>query len=159
MKWKVWLENDSKYFKITTNTGSWYEHPLFSSRIVRMDLLSFIKPLKVILIKRFVLIKQNPNFKRKYDDCSLNIKYFPIWVVNMCGQMLCFLYCIPSSSYSKDDLSFWQFWKIMILTWILGEGLLHIRISSLYFNWLSSYLRLKFRFCFIKTKCFGENYV
>ena len=33
---KVWLENDSKYLKIATNTGSWYEHPLFSSRIVRM---------------------------------------------------------------------------------------------------------------------------
>ena len=32
-----------------------------------MDLLSFIKPLKVILTKRFVLIKQNRNFKRKYD--------------------------------------------------------------------------------------------
>ena len=56
-KWKVWLENDSKYLKIATSTGSWYEHPLFSSSIVRMDLLSFIKPLKVILTKRFVLIK------------------------------------------------------------------------------------------------------
>ena len=29
---------------------------------------SFVKPLKVILTKRFVLIKQDRNFKRKYDD-------------------------------------------------------------------------------------------
>ena len=42
-------------------------HPLISSRIVRMDLL-FIKPLKVILTKPFVLIKQNRNFKCKYDN-------------------------------------------------------------------------------------------
>ena len=26
-----------KYLKMATNTGSWNEHPLFSSRIVRMD--------------------------------------------------------------------------------------------------------------------------
>ena len=39
-----------------------------------MDLLSFIKPLKVILTKRFVLIKQNRNFKRKYDDEQFKYK-------------------------------------------------------------------------------------
>ena len=61
------MEDVSKYLKIETNTGSLYDHPLFSSRIVRMDLLSFIKQLKVILTKRFVLIKQNRNFKLKYD--------------------------------------------------------------------------------------------
>ena len=53
--------------------------------------------------------------------------------------MLCFLYCITSSSYSKEDLSFWQLWKIINVTWILercigtvGEGLLRTRISSFY---------------------------
>ena len=67
-EWKVWLENDSKYLKIATNIGSLYEHPLFSSRIVRTDLLPFTKPFKVILTKRFVLIKLIRNFKHKYDD-------------------------------------------------------------------------------------------
>ena len=49
----------------------------------------------------------------------------------------CFLYCITSSSYSKDDLTFWQLWKIFNVTWILGrcigkvgEDLLCTRISS-----------------------------
>ena len=57
-------------------------------------------------------------------------------MVNICGQMFSF-YCIPSSSYSKDDLSFWQFWKIINVTRILerhigrvGMGLLRTRISS-----------------------------
>ena len=36
-----------------------------------MDLLSFVKPSKVILTNRFVLIKQNRNFKGKYDDKQL----------------------------------------------------------------------------------------
>ena len=73
-----------------------------------MDLSSFIKPLKVILTKRFVLIKQNRNFKRNYDDKQFKYKIiFNSWVVNICGQILCFVYCITSSSYSKDDLSFW----------------------------------------------------
>ena len=51
--------------------------------------------------------------------------------------MLFSFYCISSSSYSKDDLSFWQFWKIINVTQILeryirrvGEGLLRTRISS-----------------------------
>ena len=35
---------------------------------------SFIKPLKVILTKRFPLIKQNRNFKRKYDDNQFEYK-------------------------------------------------------------------------------------
>ena len=39
-----------------------------------MDLLSFIKPLKVIYTKRFVLIKQNRNFKLKYDDKQFKCK-------------------------------------------------------------------------------------
>ena len=30
-----------------------------------------------------------------------------------------FFYCISSSSYSKDDLSFWQFWKIINVARIL----------------------------------------
>ena len=33
-----------------------------------MDFLAFVKLLKVILTNRFVLIKQNWNLKRKYDD-------------------------------------------------------------------------------------------
>ena len=39
-----------------------------------MDLISFIKPLKIILTKRFVLIKQNRNFKREYDDKQIKYK-------------------------------------------------------------------------------------
>ena len=52
--------------------------------------------------------------------------------------MLCFVYCILSSSYSKDNLSFWQFWKIMNLSRILkrdigrvDEGWLRARVSSI----------------------------
>ena len=39
-----------------------------------MGHLAFVKPLKVILIERFVLIKQSWNYKRKSDDkiSSLN---------------------------------------------------------------------------------------
>ena len=33
-----------------------------------MDLLAFLKPLKVILTERSVLIKQNWNFNRKRDE-------------------------------------------------------------------------------------------
>ena len=43
-----------------------------------MDLLSFIKPLKVMLTKHFVLIKQNRNFKRKYDDKQFKYKIISI---------------------------------------------------------------------------------
>ena len=71
------MEYNSKYLKILTNTGSSYEHPLFSSRIGRMDFLLFIKPLKVIITKRFVLIKQNRNFKLKYDDKQFKYKITP----------------------------------------------------------------------------------
>ena len=39
-----------------------------------MDLISFIKLLKVILTERFVLIKQNRNFKRKYNDKQFKCK-------------------------------------------------------------------------------------
>ena len=51
--------------------------------------------------------------------------------------MSCFLYYITSSSYSEDDLSYWQLLKIINVTWILeeyigmvGEGLLRARNSS-----------------------------
>ena len=40
---------------------------MFNNLIVRMDILPFVKPLNVILTEPFVLIKQNWNFKRKYD--------------------------------------------------------------------------------------------
>ena len=53
------MENDTKYHKPTTHTLSLYEHPSFNNFIVRIDLLAFAKPLKVILTERFVLIKQN----------------------------------------------------------------------------------------------------
>ena len=82
-----------------------HKHPLINSRIVRIDLLSFIKPLKVILTKSFVLIKHNRNYKRKYHDKQLKCKIISSLVANICGQILCFLYCITFSSYSKDDLS------------------------------------------------------
>ena len=34
----------------------------------------FVKPLKVILSKRFVTIKQSQTFKRKYDDKQFKYK-------------------------------------------------------------------------------------
>ena len=72
---------------------------------------------------------------------SLNIKQFPAWVVNIHVQMLCFSYvafflcCIPFSNYSKGDLSFNNFEKLLLLLGFLrdigrvGEGLLRARIS------------------------------
>ena len=39
-----------------------------------MDLLAFVKSLKAILTECFVLIKQNWNFKRKYDDKQIKYK-------------------------------------------------------------------------------------
>ena len=95
----------------------------------------FVKPLKVILTKRFVLIRvESLNVKM---TSNLNIKQFPVWVVNIPVQILFFLYCIHSSSYSKEDLSFDNFEKLSMI-WTLercigrvGEGLLHARISSL----------------------------
>ena len=46
---------------------------------------------------------------------SLNIKQFPVLVVNIRVQMLCF-YWIPSSSYDKEDLFFFNnFEKLSML--------------------------------------------
>ena len=39
-----------------------------------MELLAFVKAIKIILTERFVLLKQNWNFKRKIDDKQLNKK-------------------------------------------------------------------------------------
>ena len=39
-----------------------------------MDLLAFVKPLRVILNESFVLIKQNWNFERKYNDKQFKYK-------------------------------------------------------------------------------------
>ena len=76
-----------------------------------MDVLPFVKPLNVILTERFVLLKQNWNFKRKYDykqfkskiisslDCCLFAAKFLV--------AFFFFNCIPSSSYSKEDLTSW----------------------------------------------------
>ena len=44
-----------------------------------MGLLSFIKPFKVILTKRFVLIKQNQNSIRKYDYKQFKYKIMSIF--------------------------------------------------------------------------------
>ena len=41
---------------------------------VELDLLPFIKPFKVILTKRFVLIKLNRNLKHEYDDKQFKYK-------------------------------------------------------------------------------------
>ena len=49
-----------------------------------------------------------------------------------------FFTCIPSSSYSKEDWSFWRFWKIINVSRILeryigrvDEGLLRTGVSSI----------------------------
>ena len=39
-----------------------------------MDILPVLKPLNVILTELFVLIKQNWNFKWKYDYKQFNLK-------------------------------------------------------------------------------------
>ena len=59
-------------------------------------------------------------------------------------------YCIHSSSCSKDDLSFKQFWKAINLTRILerykgrvGEGSLRTRMSNVAFSFfLQGFLTL-----------------
>ena len=120
---------------IATNRAAWYEHPLFGSRIVKMDPLSFIKSLEVIFTHRFVLVKQNRNFKRKYDNKQFKYKIISSLGCKYLWPNVVLFYCIPSSSYSKDDLSFWQFWKIIVTRVVercigrAGEGLLHTRIS------------------------------
>ena len=117
---------------MATNSGDWYEHPLFSSRIVRTDLISFIKPFKIILTKRFVLIKFNRNFNHKYDDqqfkyklarlviwgrivqvfCSFFFCFFFLgggvlwlWLLSLLLLLLLLLLFQSSSNYSKDDFS------------------------------------------------------
>ena len=60
-----------------------------------MDFLSFIKPLKFILTERFVLIKQNQNFKRKYDDKQFKYKIifkfgYLIFVAKFCVFFIAF---------------------------------------------------------------------
>ena len=60
-------KKDTKYVNVATNVGSWYEYSFFSSSIVGIIPL-FVKALKIILSKRFVIIKQSQTFKRKYDD-------------------------------------------------------------------------------------------
>ena len=76
-----------------------------------------------------------------------------------------FFYCIPSSSYSKEDLFFWQFWKIINVTWILEryigmvhEKLFRARISSLF---IGIYSRVSHsQVCCVETRglvCFWRN--
>ena len=71
---------------------------------------------------------------------SLNIKQFTVWIVNVHVELF-LSYCISYSSYSKEYLSFWQFWKIITVTWIfaryigrVGERLLHVHISSIHIH-------------------------
>ena len=104
-----------------------------------MDVLPFVKLLNVILTELFVLIKQNLNFKRKYDYKQFKYKIISSLDCCLFAAKFCvdFFYCMSPSSYSQEDLSFWEFWKIISVTWILeryiervGEGLLRARISS-----------------------------
>ena len=67
------MVNNLKYLKIATIQGIDKNIHRLAVEIVEMDLL-FIKSLKVILTKRFVLIKLNQNFKRKYDDKQFKYK-------------------------------------------------------------------------------------
>ena len=68
------------------------EHLLFSSRIVRTDLFSFIKSFKVILTKRFVLIKLNRNFNHKYDDKQFKYKLYKLLIWGRIVRVFLFLY-------------------------------------------------------------------
>ena len=106
-----------------------------------MDISPVVKLLNVIQTELFVLIKQNWNFKRKYDYKQSKYKIISSLDCCLFAAKFCvdfFFFCISSSSYSQDDLSFLEFWKIIIISWILeryigrvGEGLLCPRISSM----------------------------
>ena len=76
---------------------------------------SFVKPLKVILTKRFV--KQNLNFKRKYEDEQFKYKIiFADCVVNIRGQMLSFCYiAFPLLAIVRTICLFVNFEKLSIL--------------------------------------------
>ena len=78
---------------------------------------SFVKPSKVILTKRFVLIKQNRNFKRKYDDEQFKFKtIFADCVVNICGQILYFCYIAsPLLAIVRTICLFENFEKLSML--------------------------------------------
>ena len=86
-----------------------------------MDILPFVKPLNFILTELFVLIKQNWDFKRKYDYNQFKYKIISNLDCCLFAAKFCvdFFYCMSSSSYSQKDWSFWEFWKIIIVTWIL----------------------------------------
>ena len=51
-----------------------------------------MKLLKVIFTKRFVLIKQVEISNVNMTTSSLNKKQFPVWIVNIRVEMLCFSY-------------------------------------------------------------------
>ena len=67
-------KGDKFDWKTTRNTSRWQIIQGLDTNIYCLAvelsewISSFVKPLKVILTKHFVLIKQNRNFKCKYDD-------------------------------------------------------------------------------------------
>ena len=74
-----------------------------------MDLI-IRKALKVILTKRFVIIRQSQNFKRIYDDEQFRCKTISsLGCYYSCPNVVFFLYSIPSSNYSKGGFVFLTF--------------------------------------------------
>ena len=111
-------------------------------------------------------MKQVRNFKRKYD--YKQFKYKIIFILGSClfAAKFCadFFYCMPSSIYSQEDFSFWEFWKIIIVIWILeryigsvGEGLLRAHISSIFIIifWINFCVHLTLEYNIV-LKCYSE---
>ena len=64
---------------------------------------------------------------------NLNIKPFPVWVVNIRVEMLCFSYiAYPLPVIARGICLFDNFEKLSMLFGLVGEGLLRARISSMY---------------------------
>ena len=62
---------------------------------------------------------------------SLNIKQFPVWVVNSRGQMLCFSYiAYPLPVILRRICLFYNFGFLRYFGWV-GKALLHARTSSM----------------------------
>ena len=96
--------------------------------------LSFINTLKIILTKRFVLIKQNRNFKPRYDDKQFKCKKnFQFGLLIFVSKYCVFFYSVIVRMICLFD----NFEKLSIFTWILKrcigrvpKGLMRTCISS-----------------------------
>ena len=133
-----------------------------------MDLLSFIKPLKIIITKRFVLIKKNRNFKRKYDDKQFKYKNnFQFGLLIFVAKCCIFFIAFPLRVIVRTICLFDNFEKIMNLTRILEryvgrvvEGLLRTRISNNVRTcfWLGLELELDLVALISNSLCYDSNF-